>query len=123
MPARPDLGPPPHLGYTASTLDRAAEIRSDVAALAKAMQHPQAGVYLIGGEQIVMRQNRATCDPLFAPDEAAALGAPRETVFLGLAEKAPRFGIGLAAANVEAAKARGDLKVADLRSIAVQGLV
>jgi hypothetical protein len=29
MPSRPDLGPKPHLGYTNSLIDRAAERRND----------------------------------------------------------------------------------------------
>ena len=36
---------------------------------------------------------------------------------------APRFGISLDPAGVEPLKARNDLKITDLRSIAVQGLV
>ena len=43
MPARPDLGPPPRLGYTASRIDRAAARRSDNAALAKLAQNERAG--------------------------------------------------------------------------------
>ena len=46
-----------------------------------------------------------------------------ETVFLGLLDGAGRFGIGIAPAAAEALKARDDLLVTDLRSIAVQGLV
>ena len=48
----------------------------------------------------------------------------RETVFLGLARRpAARLGIGIEPAAVEQLKARDDLVLMDLRSIAVQGLV
>ena len=36
MPSRPDLGPKPHLGYTESRIERAAELRTNGAAVATA---------------------------------------------------------------------------------------
>ena len=124
---RSELGPPPRLGYTASAIDRAAACRGDDAALAEFLQHERAGVYVIGGELVVMKPRGAADDPpfwpLFSPAEARALGDARGAVFLGLANEAPRFGFGYEAAAVEAMKARNDLKISDLRSIAVQGLV
>jgi NAD+ diphosphatase len=47
----------------------------------------------------------------------------RETIFLGIMDGAPRFGIGIDAGATDALKARADLQLTDLRSIAVQGLV
>jgi NAD+ diphosphatase len=123
VPARPEPGPQPRLGYTASAIDRAADCRGDDAALAKYLEHERAGVYAIGGELVVMKARGEVFDPLFSPAEAAALGATRETIFLGLMNEAPRFGFGLDAAAVEALKTRNDLKITDLRTIAVQGLV
>jgi NAD+ diphosphatase len=118
-----DLGPKPYLGYTASAIDRAAERRIDEAALAALANDPRAGAYAVGGELVVMKKNGSGFDPLFALDEAHALGATRETVFLGLLEGAGRFGVGLEPAAAEMLKARNDLHVTDLRSIAVQGMV
>jgi len=116
---RPDLGPRPSLGYIANRLDRAATRRGDDAAL---KEDPQAGSYLIGGELVVLKAGEL-CDPLFTPREARALGSVREIVFLGLAGTAPRFGFGLDQDAVERLKTRNDLKISDLRSIAVQGMV
>jgi NAD+ diphosphatase len=123
VPESPELGPRPHLGYTASAVDRAADRRSDAAALANFLQDDRAGGYVIGGEFVVMKQRREEIDPLFSPAEAAAFGSARETIFLGLVGGAPRFGFGLAPAAIEPLKARNDLKITDLRTIAVQGLV
>jgi len=123
MPARPDLGPKPHLGYTRSLIDRAAAHRESETALAAFAQDARAGAYVVGGELIVTRRRGEGGDPLFGLAEAHALGEPRETVFLGLADGAPRFGVGIGAKAAEDLKARGDLMVTDLRSIAVQGLV
>lgn len=122
MPPRPDLGPPPHLGYTASRLERAAALRGDAALLKRLAGEARAGFYLIGGESVVMKAGERL-DPLFCPEEVAALGETRETVFLGLLDEAPRFAAGLDAATAERLKARADLKITDLRTIAMQGLV
>jgi NAD+ diphosphatase len=120
MSPRPDLGPKPQLGYTASALDRAADRRHEVAALAADCG---AGAYVVGGELIVTRKDGGAGDPLFRLEDARALAAPGETVFLGLLKGAPRFGISIGPQAAEALKARDDLLVTDLRTIAVQGLV
>ncbi|MGB3744262.1 MAG: NAD(+) diphosphatase [Xanthobacteraceae bacterium] len=120
---RPDFDPRPALGYSASQLDRAVGIRSDDAALKRCCEHAQAGTYVIGGELVVLKANSELCEPLFSQIEARALGAVREVVFLGLADATPRFGFGLDQDAVERLNARNDLKVTDLRSIAVQGMV
>ncbi len=123
MPPRPDLGPPPQLGYIASRLDRAAGLRSDAAALKKFSDDARATVYVVGGEMVVLKASSPSCDPLFTPAEARALGSVHENVFLGLVNDAPRFGVRLDQQAIEALKTRDDLKITDLRSIAVQGLV
>ena len=121
MSLRPDLGPKPHLGYTASLLDRAAHRRNEAAALAT---DPRAGAYLVGGELIITRRRGERGDPLFGLAEARALAPARETVLLGFLDGAPRFGLAIGKEDAEAIKARDDeFLVTDLRSIAVQGLV
>ncbi len=123
MSPRPDLGPPPQLGYTPSRIERAAGLRSDEAAIKKFSADTRAGVYVIGGELVVLKASSPTCDPLFAPAEARALGRGHESVFLGLMDEAPRFGLRLDPQAIEPLKTRNDLTITDLRSIAVQGLV
>ena len=44
MSPRPDLGPKPRLGYTQSRIERAAELRTDAAALAALTDDARAGV-------------------------------------------------------------------------------
>jgi NAD+ diphosphatase len=123
VPTRPDLGPPPRLGYIASPLDRVAQLRGDEAAEKKLREDVRAGVYVVGGELVVLKSTGENCDPLFSSAEAGTLGAGRESVLLGLLDGVPRFGLGLDAETVEHLKSRNDLKITDLRSIAVQGLV
>jgi len=120
---RPDLGPPPRLGYVASAIDRAVACRTDDAALKKFAEHPRAGCYVIGGELVVLKNSGERSDPIFSPAEAGKLGTAREKVFLGLMDEAPRFGVGLDPQAIEPLQGRKDLKITDLRTIAVQGLV
>jgi NAD+ diphosphatase len=121
MSPRPDLGPKPRLGYTASLVDRAAHRRNEAAALAA---DPRAGAYMVGGELIITRKRGDGGDPLFGFAEARALAAARETVLLGFLDGAPRFGLAIGKEDAEALKARDDeFLVTDLRTIAVQGLV
>lgn len=123
MPVRPDLGPPPYLGYTASRVDRLAPGRGGEAALAKFLSDPRSGFYLLGGEFVLMKRSSGALLPVFSSDEARAFAGGRETVFLGLIEEAPLFGIGLDPSAIEPLKTREDLKLSDLRTIAMHGLV
>jgi NAD+ diphosphatase len=123
MPPRPDLGPKPRLGYTDSRLERAAERRTDPAGLAALSADPRSRTYLMGGDLIVLKKAASLHEATFTLAEARAFGATAETVFLGLVDGIARFGCGLEPRRAEALKARDDLHVTDLRSIAVQGLV
>jgi NAD+ diphosphatase len=123
MSPRPDLGPKPRLGYTASLIERVVERRPDATALAAWKNDPRARSYVIGGELVVLKRAADVNDPLFTLAEARALGRTAETIFLGLIDGAPRFAIALDPAAAEALKARDELVVTDLRSIAVRGLV
>jgi NAD+ diphosphatase len=123
MTKDPAFGSLPRQAYSGSLLERAAALRGDEVKLAAFLTHPRAGVYVVGGESIVLKAQGAAPDPLFSPDEARVLGVARETVFLGLLHDAPRFGVGIDPAAIEALKARADLKLIDLRTIAMQGEV
>ena len=123
MSPRPDLGPKPRLGYTASLVERASEKRNDEAFLHALLADERAGAYAIAGEMVVLKAGDEIHDPMFRPDEVAALGPQTETVFLGLVDGAGRFGVGLDPSVVEPLKAQNRFVVTDLRSIAMQGLV
>jgi NAD+ diphosphatase len=123
MPSPIDLGPKPRLGYANSIVQRAAERRDDLGFLASLDRDPRCGAYVISGENVVLRKDGGSVDPLFAPGDARALAAATETIFLGFVDGCGRLGIGIDGTGFEALKARADLLVTDLRSIAVQGLV
>jgi NAD+ diphosphatase len=118
-----DLGPKPTLGYTASLIERAAELRTDAAFLAECEAESSAGAYLAAGELIILQKRAGGLDPLFQLAEARVLAPSNETVFLGLLDGAARFGLGIGGSVADQLKASPDLHLTDLRSIAVQGLV
>ncbi len=122
MPNRIFTNPPISLGYVGSKLDRISERRRDTALIEKAMRHPDAGVYALAGDIILLRKRGEKLDPLLSPAEASALGEPVQTMFIGLAGDAARSGIAIRAESAERAKESGEYDLIDLRSIAVQGL-
>ena len=123
MSQRLIFGGKPRLGYTQSAIDRAAQKRADSGAVAALWQRPDARAYMLGGEMVVLHKTASLHDPLFTFAELQELGANEESVFVGLERNAPRFAIGLEPAAATALKARDDLLVTDLRTIAVKGLV
>jgi NAD+ diphosphatase len=123
MSPRPDLGPRPHLGYTASLIERAAERRADAAALAALENDASARAYVVGGEMVVLRKTDGLHDPLFTLAAARGLGRTAEIAFLGLLDGAPRFAVALDPATAETLKTQDEFVVTDLRTIAVRGLV
>ena len=113
MLSRPDLGVPPYLGYTGSVLDRAADRRTDAAAIAAFEADPRARIHLVGGELVALRKSAEIVgtpapnggdDPAFTFAEAGALAPWRERVFLGLRDGAPRFAAGIDKEAAEALK-------------------
>src|SRR5229473_3258518 len=94
MTVRFDLGAKPHLGYTGSVVERAADLRQDPTAIATLEADARARTFVICGEFVIARKGDAA---LFAvaidPDAAESL------------------------------RNRSDLLVTDLRSLALGALV
>jgi NAD+ diphosphatase len=120
--SHPDLSSS-RFAYAGSAIERAATRRGDEAELAALAALESARCYVIVSDLVVMRSRGEELDPLFSFAEARALGAAQETVFLGLLEQAPRFGVALDPASLEPLTARNDLKLIDLRTIAMQGIL
>src|SRR5262245_19047290 len=123
MSPRHDLGPKPRLGCAASSTERAAERRTNAAALAALENDPRARAYVVAGELVILNRATALADPLFTLEDARALGRTAELIFLGLCQDAPRFAVALDSPAAEMLKTRDEFAVTDLRSIAVRGLV
>jgi NAD+ diphosphatase len=118
VPAAPD----PQLGFATAGMNRAALHREDAAWQAAALRRADARFIAICNDVPVLAFDGAGLDPLFDLARATALGQVTETMFLGLDGDAPRFACAISADGFEGLKARDDLKLIDMRSIAMQGL-
>ena len=116
------LGAPAGLGFSTGLLDRAAHRREDADWLRAARETPSTRFVALCRDTPVLAFTEGTLDPLFPHDRLESLGSPVETLFLGLDGDAARFAIDLAPDRFEALKERADLKLIDMRSIAMQGL-
>jgi NAD+ diphosphatase len=119
----PDLSPRPRLGYAENILDRATQRRSDEAAVAALEEDPSARAYLFTRDVVVLQKADGGFDPLFSPGVARQLGRPAETAFLGMRNGAAVFAVAIETTGVDALEKHAELASADLRSIAVRGLV
>src|SRR6201746_2448628 len=114
------LGKP---AFVTHILDRAAHLRSNDEKLFAMENHRDARAYVIYRDSLVVRQEAGGSRALLGVDEAVKLGAHPGTIFLGLRDGAPVFGMGIAAAAVEKLLTRDDVAVTELRGMAMQGVV
>jgi NAD+ diphosphatase len=114
------LGQP---GFVSNILDRAAHLRGDDAKLMALEGQADARAYVVYRDSLVMKREATGPRALLSIDEALKLGANPGTIFLGLRERAPVFGMGISPAAVEALLTREDAAVTELRGMAMQGVV
>jgi NAD+ diphosphatase len=114
------LGQP---GFVSNILDRAAHLRSDDAKLLAMEGQADAHAYVVYRDSLVVKREATGPRALLRIDEALKLGANPGTIFLGLREGAPVFGMGISPAAVEALLTREDAAVNELRGMAMQGVV
>jgi NAD+ diphosphatase len=114
------LGQP---GFVTHILDRAAHLRSDDAKLLALEARPDARAYVVYRDSLVVKREAASPRALLSLDEALSFGANPGTIFLGLREGAPVFGMGISPAAVEKLATRDDAAVTELRGMAMQGVV
>jgi NAD+ diphosphatase len=74
-------------------------------------------------DSLVVKQDADAPRVLLTIDEALKFGANPGTIFLGLRDGAPLFGMGISATAVESLLPRDDVKVSELRGMAMQGVV
>jgi NAD+ diphosphatase len=114
------LGQP---GFVSNILDRAAHLRSDEAKLLALESHPAARAYVVYRDSLVVRREAAGPRALLSLEEAHTFGANPGTIFLGLRDGAPTFGMGISPSAVEQLLTRDDAAVSELRGMAMQGAV
>jgi len=114
------LGQP---GFISHILDRAAHLRSDGEKLLALEARADARAYVVYRDSLVVRREATGPRALLSLDEARQFGANPGTIFLGLREGAPIFGMGISPAAVEQLLTRDDAAVSELRGMAMQGIV
>jgi NAD+ diphosphatase len=114
------LGKP---AFVTDILDRAAHLRGDDSKLMALEGRRDARAYVVHRDSLVVKQDAGAPRALLTIDEALKFGANPGTIFLGLRDGAPVFGMGISAAAVESLLPREDVKVSELRGMAMQGLV
>lgn len=119
--ARPELSA--RTGFADNPLERHSERRDKPEEIAVLRARPDARTFVLAGEIPVLKRDGAALSARFTFSEAAALGASAETPLLGTIDGTPLFACLLPMEAAETLKARDDLLVTDLRSIAVQGLL
>src|SRR6195952_5726430 len=114
------LGQPAFVNHI---LDRAAHLRGDDAKLMTLEGHRDARAYVVHRDSLVVKQEADGPRALLGIDEALKFGANPGTIFLGLRDGVPMFGMGISAAAVEQLLPRNDVAVTELRGMAMQGAV
>jgi NAD+ diphosphatase len=114
------LGQP---AFVTHVLDRAAHLRGNDEKLLALESHRDARAYVIYRDSLVAKQEPGGPRVLLRIDEALKFGANPGTIFLGLRDGAPIFGMGIAAAAVEKLLTGQDAVVTELRGMAMQGVV
>jgi len=105
-------------GFSGNRIDRRSEKRDDEA-VPTALADPTARLYVFGGEQAVLRTDRA--DPTFTLAEAEALGARRDAmILLGWTAEGPRLAVTLPDVGPVEAE---PFRLTDLRALAVEALL
>ncbi|MGE5158925.1 MAG: NAD(+) diphosphatase [Gemmatimonas sp.] len=114
------LGKPAFVG---NILDRAAHLRTDEQKLLSLESDARARAYVISRDSLVAKRDGETLRTLLTIDEALKFGANPGTVFLGLRDGAPVFGMGIGSQAAEKLIGRDDVAVSELRGMAMQGTI
>src|ERR1700741_1217861 len=105
------LGQP---SFVTHVLDRAAHLRSNDEKLFTLESHPEAPAYVVYRDSLVVKQEDSGARALLSLEEARGFGANPGTIFLGLRDGAPVFGMGIAPQAAEKLVGRGDVAVTEL---------
>jgi NAD+ diphosphatase len=114
------LGQP---GFVHNILNRAAHLRNNDEKLMAMESDPRSRAYVVHRDSLVVKKEGEATRALLSIDEALKCGANPGTIFLGLRDGTPVFGMGISAGAAEDLMTRNDVAVADLRGMATQGVV
>lgn len=119
--SKPNLFPFPRFAFHADSIDRAAHLRNDAAALAELEQRGDARALIVCRDALILRKKDGMA--AFSPREARTLGGAGSPVFLGLRDGAPWFAFGISEDAAAPLTADGHYIAADVRALALEGVV
>ena len=117
----PLLGPS-DMGFVNGERDRMAFRRDDIAWQYSEQRAPESRAIIVCRDTPVFGWNGSTLVPDFSVAQAKAIYPPQELIFLGQEKGSSSFGYQIASEHFDALKARDDLKLIDMRSVATQGV-
>src|ERR1700755_3070849 len=109
--------------FVTHILDRAAHLRTNDEKLFALEGQPNARAYVVYRDSLVMKQDEGGPRQRLTIKEALGFGANPGTVFLGLRDGAPIFGMGISAAAAEKLSGRNDVAVSELRGMVMQSVL
>src|SRR3954464_9246489 len=109
--------------FVTNILDRAAHLRRDDDKLLALENSREARAYVVHRDSLLVKHEANGPRALLTIGEALQYGANAGTVFLGLRDSAPMFGMGISAPAVEKLAGREDVAVSELRGMVMQGLL
>ena len=112
------LGKP---AFVTHVLDRAAHLRTNDEKLFALEGQRNARAYVVYRDSLVTKQEESGPRALLIDQGSVGLGANPGTIFLGLRDGAPIFGMGIAPAAAEKLIGRNDVAITELRGMAMQG--
>ncbi|HEY0233590.1 MAG TPA: NAD(+) diphosphatase, partial [Afipia sp.] len=115
LPGRP--------GFVANPIDRAAHLRTRPDQLQALERRPDARVYVVHRDSLLIKHEAGGPRALLTLDEARALGAAEPPFFLGLDNNAAVFGMGLDAAAADTIAGHRDTTLENLRILAATGAI
>lgn len=117
------LFPLGEFGFLINPIERAAHLRDDEEKLFALEGKSSARAYVIHRDSLVVKQEGDGVRAALTIKEAQAFGANPGTIFIGLRDGAPYFGMGIPADEAEKLATRNDAAVEPLRNLASQGTV
>src|SRR6201995_76181 len=109
--------------FVTHVLDRAAHLRTSDEKLFALEGQQNARAYVVYRDSLVMKQDESGPRALLTIKEALGYGANPGTVFLGLRDGAPIFGMGISAAAAEKLIGRNAAAVTGLPGMVMQGVL
>src|ERR1700760_719830 len=109
--------------FVTHILDRAAHLRTNDEKLFALEGQPNARAYVVYRDSLVVKQDEGGARALLTIKEALDFGANPGTVFLGLRDGAPIFGMGISAAAAQKLVGRNDVAVKELRGMVMQSVL